>query len=354
MIDTQDIRIQTVAQSKIQDVDFENLPFGRIFSDHMFTADYQQGQWQDLQITPYATIALTPALMALHYGQSIFEGMKAYRTTEGKVVLFRPEENFKRMALSAQRMCMAEPTEEVFMGGLTRLLALDQEWVPRVEGATLYVRPFMFASDEFIGMQASETYKFVIFTCPVSAYYSGSVKVKIETHYVRAAAGGVGFAKTAGNYAASLYPARLAQEQGYHQLVWTDAKEHKYIEESGTMNVMFVIDGKVITPPASDTILPGITRKSMLTLAQDWGYIVEERPVSVDEVIAALKKGTLQEAFGVGTAATVTPIETIGHEETDYQLPPMQADGFGLRAKKYLVDLCRGEAEDQFGWLYYI
>lgn len=352
MIDTLDITLKQVAQSRLSSTDFDNLNFGRVFSDHMFMAHYKDGAWQNAQIVPYGALELSPALMALHYGQSIFEGMKAYRTDEGKVVMFRPTENWKRLNESAIRMCMATMPEELFMGALNRLIELDQGWVPSQDGYTLYIRPFLFAADEFIGMQASQSYTFVIFTCPVGAYYDGSVRVKIETKYVRAVEGGTGAAKTSGNYAASLYPARLAQEQGYNQLIWTDAKEHKYIEESGTMNLMFLINDTLVTPPVSDTILPGITRKSIVQLAHDWNIPVEERPVTVDEIMEAIQKGTLQEAFGVGTAATVTPIATIAHEDTDYDLPTMQESGFGLRAKKHLIDLQRGRVEDTHNWIH--
>ena len=316
MLDTLEIKTQKTPKSRLQEIDFDNLIFGRIFSDHMFTAEYQDNTWKELLIQPYENLSLSPAVMALHYGQSIFEGMKAYRTIENDIVLFRPHENWKRMNVSAERMCMAELPEEVFIGGLQNLLTLDKDWVPNLPN-TLYVRPFMFASDEYIGVKPSDNYKFIIFTCPVGVYYTGAVKVKIEQHYVRAAAGGVGFAKTAGNYAASLYAARKAQQEGYHQLIWTDSKEHKYVEESGTMNLIFVIDGKVVTAPTDDTILHGITRKSVLELAKDWGYVVEERPISVDEIIEASHNNTLQEAFGVGTAAVVTPIETIAYQEND-------------------------------------
>lgn len=352
MIDTIDITLKQIEQSKLASTDFNNLKFGRVFSDHMFVAQYQEGAWQDAQIIPYGNIEITPALMALHYGQAIFEGMKAYRTDQDKVVLFRPTENWKRLNDSAIRMSMATIPEELFMGALSRLIDLDQGWVPQQEGFTLYIRPFMFASDAFIGMQASETYTFIIFTCPVGAYYSGSVRVKIEMKYVRAAEGGTGAAKTSGNYAASLYPAKLAQEQGYDQLVWTDAKEHKYIEESGTMNIMFLINNTLITPNTGDTILPGITRKSVIQIAKDWGIPVEERPVTISEIIEAIQKGTLQEAFGVGTAATVTPIATIAYQDTDYNLPPMTENSFGLKAKKHLIDLLKGRVEDTHHWIY--
>lgn len=352
MIETLNIKTNLVPESRIKEVDFENLKFGRTFSDHMFVAHYENGQWSDLSIQPYANLNLSPALLALHYGQSIFEGMKAYRNIQNEVVLFRPFDNIRRLNQSAERMCMAQINEDIFINALHQLVELDQEWVPRLADSSLYIRPFMFASDEYIGMRPSDNYTFIIFTCPVASYYGGSVKVKIEKHYVRATNGGTGYAKTAGNYAASLYPARLAQQQGYDQLIWTDSKEHKYIEESGTMNLMFVINDTLITAPIGDTILDGVTRKSVLQIAKHWSYPVEERAISVDELIEAIEKGQLQEAFGVGTAATVTPISLIAHEDMEYELPEVREAGFGQKVKKQLKDICMGRAEDTFNWIY--
>jgi branched-chain amino acid aminotransferase len=352
MIESLDIIVKRAEKSGLPHVDFNNLVFGRIFSDHMFVADYIDKEWKNLEVCPYHNISISPAMMALHYGQSIFEGMKAYRTIDNRVVLFRPRANFERINQSAARMCMTSITEDVFLGGLSKLLEIDKDWVPTTENSSLYIRPFMFASDEFIGMKPSESYKFMIFSCPVGAYYAEPVRVKIESYYSRAVEGGTGGAKTAGNYAASLYPAKLAQQQGYHQLIWTDAKEHLYIEESGTMNLLFKIDGKIITPPAGETILNGITRNSILQIAKDWGVTIEERKVSVVEVMESIQNGTLEEAFGVGTAATVSPIKTIAYQGVDYDLPALSEDGFALKAKQYLMDLCRGKIEDKHNWIY--
>jgi branched-chain amino acid aminotransferase len=307
-----------------------------------------------VQILPYQNLSFSPAMIALHYGQAIFEGMKAYVTAENEVTLFRPWENFKRFNDSAERICMPTLPEELFIGGLTQLLQLDRAWVPTTEGATLYIRPVMFATDETVGMRPSDSYKFVIFCCPVGAYYSEPVRVKIETHFVRAVEGGTGYAKTAANYAASLYPFKLAKEEGYDQIIWTDGIEHKYVEESGTMNLIFKISGKIVTAELGDTILDGVTRKSVLALAQSWGYPVEERKVSVEEIITALKAGTLEEAFGVGTAAVVTPIKTIGYEGIDYDLKPTDEHSFSAKAKEQLVNLCKGKVTDEFEWIYKI
>ncbi|NJL14694.1 MAG: branched-chain amino acid aminotransferase [Microscillaceae bacterium] len=351
MLTTLSISINQVARSRRDEVDFQNLVFGRTFSDHMLMAEFRDGQWQNVSIRPYGPLSFSPALMGLHYGQSIFEGMKAYRTIANQVVLFRPEENARRLNRSAQRMCMPELPEEIFIEGLRQLVALDKEWVPEAEGAALYLRPLMFASDEYVGLRPSENYTFLVMASPVAAYYAEPVRVKIETHYVRASPGGTGAAKTAGNYAASMHPARLAQQEGYHQLIWTDALTHQFVEEAGTMNVMFKIGGKIITAPTGDTILAGITRKSILQLARAWGYPLEERPLAVAEVIEAAQNTQLEEAFGVGTAAMISPIALIGYEGQHYPLAPLQKDSFALRAKQYLIDLCKGREADTFGWL---
>lgn len=344
------IKITKTNHSKISQVDFDNIPFGKVFSDHMFTMEYSNGTWHDFQIIPFGNISYSPAISSLHYGQSIFEGMKAYRK-DGEVYTFRAKDNFTRLNQSAERMCMPAIPNELVMEGLRELLKLDREWIPENETSSLYIRPFMFATDEYVGIRPSEKYKFMIFCCPVGSYYTEPLKVKIETHYTRAANGGVGQAKAAGNYASSLYPAKLAKEQGYHQLLWTDSKEHKYIEESGTMNVMFVIDNVLITPPLSGTILPGITRNSVLEIVQDWGYQVEERQITVDEVVEAAKNGSLQEAFGAGTAATIAQIEIIGHEGTDYVLPEIASRTVSNKVLDFLNNIKRGQEIDKWGWI---
>ena len=303
------------------------------------------------EITPYADLNLSPATSVLHYGQTFFEGMKGYKTAEGEVLLFRPEENAKRFNISAERMCMPEVPVDVFMEAIKQLLDIDRGWVPTKEGYSLYIRPFMIATDPYVGIKPSDTYKFVIFTCPVGAYYSEPVKVKIETEFTRAAHGGTGYAKAGGNYAASLYPAKLAQEQGYRQLIWTDAKEHKYIEEAGTMNVIFRIGDKLITPKSSDTILAGITRRSVVDVAKDWGFTVEERQVSIAEVIEAIENGTMKEVFGAGTAATIAQISGIHYDGKDYDLPAVEGREFSNKVLDYLNEYKRGAQEDKFDWI---
>jgi branched-chain amino acid aminotransferase len=349
--DLLNIDIRPTSQSRLRELDLDKLIFGRTFSDHMFVADFDGNEWTDARIEPYGDMPFKPALMPLHYGQAIFEGMKAYKSAEGEVLTFRPLDNARRLNRSAQRLCMAEVPEDLFMNGLTELLRLDAGWVPQRDNYSLYIRPFLFATDEYIGVAPSKTYRFVIFTCPVQAYYSKPVKVKVETEYVRAAPGGTGAAKCAGNYAGSLYPTKLAQEAGYDQLIWTDGVEHKYVEEAGTMNFMFVINGTLVTPAVSDSILDGITRKSIVQVARDWGMPVEERRVSVEEIITGIQNGTVQEAFGAGTAAVVSLIYAIGFAGTDYTLPEIKADSFANRVKAYLDDVKYGRIADPHGWV---
>jgi branched-chain amino acid aminotransferase len=341
------IKIEESGNSRIGDVDFDNIAFGKVFSDHMFEMDYEDGEWKNLTVRPYQNLSLSPATSVLHYGQAIFEGMKAYKNLDGEIFLFRPRDNANRMNASARRLCMPEIPREMFIEGLLTLIKKDSDWVPGKAGFALYIRPFMIATDDYIGVKPSKKYKFLIFTCPVGAYYSEPLKVKIEQFYSRAAEGGIG--RT--NYAASLYPAMMANKQGYHQLIWTDAKEHKYIEESGTMNVMFVVDNILYTPTTSGTILPGITRDSVLTLAKDWGMEVQESSIHVEELITALKEGRVQEAFGTGTAATIARISIIGLNDTDYSLPPFSENDFSIRVAEHLEDIKRGKIDDKFGWI---
>jgi branched-chain amino acid aminotransferase len=352
--DTLTISTQPVAQSRISELDFNNIEFGKIFSDHMLVADFKDGAWQSPEIVPYGNMSMSPATSAIHYGQAIFEGMKAYRSADGDILLFRPYDNFRRLNISAERMCIPPISEEIFMQGLEQLLRLDAAWVPPIAGSALYIRPFIFATDDFIGVRPSSNYRFAIFTCPVASYYSSPVRVAIETQYVRSAEGGAGFAKAAGNYGAAMYPAKKMQEKGYQQLIWTDHKEHKYIEESGTMNVMFVIDGVLVTPAVSSTILAGITRDSVVQVARDLGYKVEERRISVDEIVEAHKAGKLQEAFGTGTAATIAQIATINYNGEDMNLPAVEAREISNKVAEHLDKIKTGEAPDLHNWNYRI
>ncbi|MCX2743387.1 branched-chain amino acid aminotransferase [Mangrovivirga sp. M17] len=352
MTETIDIKVTKIKESKLPGVDFDNIPFGRIYTDHMFMADYKDGKWQNFEILPYGPLELDPATTTLHYAQSIFEGLKAYKSESGETLVFRPFANFERLNKSAERMCIPEVPKELYEQGMRALLEIDNDWIPNEVGKSLYIRPFVFGTDDFIGIRPSDNYKFIIITCPVGSYYAEPVSVKIETHFTRAAKGGVGYAKTAGNYAASLYPAKLAAEEGYQQLIWTDGKEHKYIEESGTMNIMFRIDDTLITPHPGDSVLPGITRDSVLKLARDWGVKVEERKISVEEVVKAAQEGRIQEAFGTGTAATIAHIKKIGYEGANYELPPISEREWSNKFLRELDMIKYGQAEDKFGWNY--
>ncbi|MEP2773462.1 MAG: branched-chain amino acid aminotransferase [Fulvivirga sp.] len=354
MIATQNMEINKVATSKINEIDFHNIQFGKVYSDHMFLADFKGGEWKNPKISPYEMMKISPASPALHYGISIFEGLKAYKHDNGDIFVFRPDKNFERLNISAERMCMPLLPEELYFDGLNSLLEIDKNWVPDVAGTSLYIRPFIFSNDDYIGIRPSQDFKFMIITCPVGAYYAKPVKVKIENHFVRAVEGGSGYCKTGCNYGPAIYPAKLAQDQGYDQLIWTDGKDHKYIEESGTMNIMFVIDGKLVTPALGDTILNGITRDSVLTLARDWGMEVEERKVEVSEIISAIKDGRLTEAFGAGTAATIAQIELIAYDGVDYQLSDVETREFSNKVLQTLDNIKLGKEEDKFGWLYKI
>jgi len=346
------ISLTKSSHSKLSETDFSSLVFGKVISDHMFVADYQNGAWGDFRIVPYGPMDIYPGNATLHYGQAIFEGMKAYKNEKGEVLVFRAESNARRLNESAKRMCMPEFPEQHFIEALRSLLDLDRDWVPQEKGSSLYIRPFMFAMDNYLGVKPSESYRFMIFTSPVGAYYTKPVSVKVETNYTRATEGGTGEAKAAGNYAASLYPAQLAQQEGYDQLLWTDGKTHSQIEESGTMNVMFKIKGTLITAPTGKgTILKGITRDSVIQLAKDWGQKLEERFLTVAELQESLENGTMEEAFGVGTAATIAFIHKIHVNGKDYFLPEPTADAFSKHALKTLDGIKYGELQDTHHWM---
>jgi branched-chain amino acid aminotransferase len=345
------MKITSVAESRLSQVNFDNLPFGKVFSDHMLWCEYKNGAWQEPEIKPYGKIEVSPALHTLHYGQAIFEGQKAYRMADGRVGIFRAYDNFLRLNKSAERLCIPQIPEEIFLDGLRKLIALDKNWVPKDESISLYIRPFMYGSSEFIAARPSEEYVFCILTSPSGAYYAGDVKVYIEENFVRSAAGGVGYAKAAGNYGGSFFPAKKIQEKGYTQIIWTDHVNHELIEESGTMNIAFVIDGVLRTPPLSDRILAGITRDSVLQIARSWGMTVEEKPITTHEVISAIKDGSLSEAFGMGTAAVISPISTIGFRENDYVIPAQGTDSFATKVKAELAAIRSGRKPDTFNWM---
>lgn len=346
------IKINKTSQSRIKQCDFENIEFGKIFSDHMFRVDFKDGKWGQPEILPYGPIELAPSVSAIHYGQAIFEGMKAFKSPEGKPLLFRPLENFKRLNESAVRMGMPEISEELFMGGLKELVSLDRDWIPTKDGSALYLRPFMFATDDFVGVRPSNNYSFMIFCCPVNSYYPKPINVLVEEKFVRASDGMAGFAKAAGNYGISMLPTMEAKKKGYDQIIWTDGRHHQHVEESGTTNLFFVVEDKIVWTPALDgNILRGITRDSCIQLLKSRGLTVEERKVSVTEIIDAAKNGTLTDCFGTGTAAIIAKIAGIGYKGTDYSLPDAEQRDVSNWLYSTMYAIQCGKAKDEFGWV---
>lgn len=344
------MNITRIKESRITQVEFNNLVFGKTFTDHMLVCKYKNGAWQTPEILPFQKVEMPLSLHALHYGQSAFEGMKAYRQVDGSVALFRPEKNMERLNRSADRLLMPAVPKEVFIDGLVQLIEIDAAWVPNDPEMSLYIRPFLFSSSDFIAARPSEEYTFAVICSPVAAYYAAPVSVKIERHFSRSAPGGIGFTKAAGNYGGAFYPTQKAKEEGYMQIIWTDPLAHEYIEESGTMNIMFVINGKMVTPALSDRILAGITRDSILALGRAWGLEVEERRVSVAEIYEALKNGDLQEAFGMGTAAVVSSISEIGFDGERLAVP-LPNNGLSQKIKSTLIAIRRGETPDIHSWM---
>ena len=345
------IKVTKAATSKWSSTDFNNLPFGRVFTDHMLIAEYKNGAWGDAEIVPYGPLHFDPSLATLHYGQSIFEGIKAFRMKDGSAAIFRPYENLKRFNKSAHRMAMPDVPEFHFIEGMKQLLALEDKWIPNAEDYSMYIRPFMFGTDEVIGVGPSSTYYFIIILSPVGPYFSKPLNIYVEEQYVRAAPGGVGYAKTAGNYAASLYPAKLAKDKGFDQILWMDAQEHRYVQECGAMNVFFVLDGKLVTPSLdAGTILDGITRKSIIEVARSLGKTVEERDILIDELVEGYKNGTLTEAFGAGTAVTVSKIEVLQYKDTRIGLDANKMT-MADELKQAMAAIKTGTAVDSFGWM---
>ncbi len=349
-----DIKITKTANPKAKPAKGEKLGFGHIFTDHMFIMNYTEGKgWHDARIEPYGNISLAPSAMVFHYGQEMFEGLKAYRGDDDKIYLFRPDMNAKRANASNERLCIPEIPEDVFVDAVKAVVDIDRDWVPSDEGTSLYIRPFVIATDEFLGVAPSKTYMFIIVLSPSGAYYESGlapVGIWIEDEYVRAVKGGMGFAKTGGNYAASLIAQVKAHDSGYSQVLWLDGVERKYIEEVGAMNIMFKIAGKVVTPALNGSILPGITRNSIINVCKAWGYEVEERKISVDEVVEAAKNGTLEEVWGTGTAAVVSPVGKLRYVD---DVMTIGDGGIGeLTQKLYdeLTGIQWGKREDPYGW----
>jgi branched-chain amino acid aminotransferase len=351
MSTTQTSKIETIKSSttKINSVDFENLSFGAVFTDHLFECDFKNGEWQKPVIKPYAPFLIDPSTRVFHYGQAIFEGMKAYKDDNDDIWLFRPDENYNRFNKSAVRMAMPEVPEEIFMQGLNELLRLDEAWIKKGKGNTMYIRPFMIATGTGVVANPSDEYKFMILLSPARAYYSGEVKVLIAEHFSRAANGGIGAAKAAGNYAAQFYPTNLANKEGFQQVIWTDDATHTKLEEAGTMNVFFRINDTLLTAPVSERILDGVTRKTLIDLAKSKGIDVEVRPVLVQELVDASKNGTLKEIFGAGTAAVVNPIVGFSFREVYYELPKIE-NSYALQLKEHLTNIQHKLADDTFGW----
>ena len=345
------INITPVAASRIDQVDFDNLAFGSVFTDHMFVCDYRNGAWERPSIVPFAPMHMSPAASVLHYGQAVFEGMKAFKDDTGSVWLFRPEQNGKRLAASSERLAIPQFPVPVFLSALKELLTRDKEWIKPGKGNSLYVRPFVFASAAGVQASAASEYRFMVICAPVSSYYGGEVRVKIADHFSRAPQGGTGYAKAAGNYGGQFYPTQLANKEGYQQIIWTDAATHEYIEEAGTMNLFFRIGNTLLTAPTSDSILDGVTRKSILDLAKHMDIQTEVRPLKVAELLAAQKSGTLQEIFGSGTAVVVQPISGFGYKGENYETP-LPKDSYALKLKNALLDIQYNKAEDPFQWRY--
>jgi branched-chain amino acid aminotransferase len=352
MTGTMEIHVTKAETSKLNELPIDNIPFGKYMTDHMLEADYENGEWKNIEIKPYQPLLLNPSLAALHYGQAIFEGIKAYKDEKGNASIFRPIDNFHRFNISAQRMNMPVVPEEIFMEGMRQLIALDINWIPARKDYSLYIRPVMFSTDTVLGVKPSDSYKFLIILSPTGPYFAQPMKIAVEEKYTRAAPGGVGFAKNAGNYGGSMLAATEAKKQGYDQVLWTDAFEHKWLQEVGMMNVVFLINNVAITPSLDEgTILNGVTRDSVLHLLKDMGYKVEERKISIDELILAYKNGQLQEVFGTGTAATIALIKELKYK--DYI---MQFDVNNWKVapaiKARLTAIREGKEADKFGWMF--
>jgi branched-chain amino acid aminotransferase len=341
---------ETIKHSaRAKEIDINNIAMGLVFTDHMFICDYENGQWNNPRIEPMELIPTHPAAMALHYGQAIFEGLKATLGNDNTPLLFRPDQNAKRLNFSADRMGMPAFPEDLFVEGLKRLVAIEKDWIPTQEGSALYLRPFMYADEAFIGMRAATKYKFIIFASPSGPFFSKPIKLWAETQYIRAANGGTGEAKAAGNYAAAIRPTEIAKAKGYDQVLWLDARDFEYVQEVGTMNIFFKIAGKFITPDLNGSVLNGITRLSVIDLLRDKGFEVTERPVSMKEIVTAFENGTLEEAFGAGTAVSIAPVEEIGYKDMKIKFPADAPVGKDIKATMDAIKTQK--TEDKFGWI---
>ena len=347
------MEIRKVKQSRINEVDFNNIQFGSLFSDHMFAMEYIDGEWQNHRIEPFGLIEVNPVSASLHYGQAIFEGMKAYRGIDGEIRIFRPEMNHRRLSASCERMCMPLVDEDTFINSIKELIRLDHQWVPPGEKQALYIRPIMFADEPQLDVRPADRYRYLVILSPVSGYFGGdfpAVSLKAEEKYTRAIQGGTGFAKAGGNYAATFLASKEGRENGYAQILWLDGVEHKYIEEVGQMNICFYLNNKLVTPELRGTILPGVTRDSVLRLVSDMGIECEQRLVDIDEIIEGVRLNTLHEAFGCGTAAVITSVGSIGYRGTLHEINNGQAGQLSRNLYSSIVGIQRGEIKDSYGW----
>ncbi len=352
MAEVIDILVTKAERSKLQEINLENIPFGKYFTDHMLEADYSNGKWENVEIKPYQPLLLAPSLSSLHYGQAIFEGVKAYKSKTGEAFVFRPHDNFQRFNRSAERMNMPAVPEEIFMEGLRKLIALDNAWIPSMEDHSLYIRPVMFSTDTTLGVRPSGSYKFLILLSPTGPYYAKPMKILVEETYTRAAPGGVGFSKNAGNYGGSMLAATRANEKGFDQVLWTDAAEHKWLQEVGMMNVFFIVNGIALTPSLEEgTILAGVTRNSVIKGLEEKGINIQERPINIDEIVAAYKEGAITEIFGTGTAAVIAPVRELNYKgfamTFDTDKYPVST---GI--KNWLNNIRNGSVVDKYHWMW--
>lgn len=354
VLDMQKIKIERTTAPKAKPQDESKLGFGKIFTDHMYVMEYNKEKgWHDPKIMPYQEISLEPSAMVFHYGQEMFEGMKAYRTEDNRILLFRPNKNIERANNSNRRLCIPEIPEDDFLNAIKTLVAVDADWIPTRPGTSLYIRPFVIATDPFLGVRPSDTYKFIVILSPVGAYYESGldpVKIWIEDDYVRAVRGGIGEAKTGGNYVASLAAQMKAHDEGYSQVLWLDGVERKYIEEVGAMNIFFKINGTVVTPMLNGSILPGVTRASCIDLCKRWGLPVEERRISVDELVEAARTGALEECWGSGTAAVISPVGHLRFENEVMQIADGSIGGISQKLYDTVTGIQTGKIEDTLGW----
>jgi len=342
-------------KSRRDQVDFDHLEFGQEFSDHMFSMEFKNGRWGTPRIVPFGKLEFYPSICCLHYGQAVFEGLKAFYTRSGSILIFRPDKYHDRLNRSCRRLCIPETSYEIFTGALKELARVDRDWVPRRKGYSLYIRPFIFATDDFLGVKPSESYRFLIITSPVGAYYKEGINpVRLTTpgDYIRASKGGLGAAKTPANYAATLLPAEEAKKKGFTQVLWLDGIEKRFIEEVGTMNIFFLIDDELVTPPLEGTILPGVTRDSVIRLAEAWKIKISERRISIDEVFNASRTGSLKEAFGSGTAAVISPVGEIHHNDQKIVINDFKIGPLAQRFYDEITGMQYGEKADPFGWCY--